>query len=197
VFSPVHQVTFSNGYLSKQRLPNINWWSGGAPDRSGARPVWKLANRIPALGAIGSGMVCTGPVRCPRTVQKFGSFYKEGTMAPRPLGAIKGTPRCLHSAPKHHKSSLTLWHSATTPSSDLRDIRALLLSCSYVILYSHSCLCFLCVCCCVVLLCVYSFSLLTLSVDQDHCVSHPILEGKPNTNHVCARIKKFTYTTIT
>jgi hypothetical protein len=28
-------------------------------------------------------------------------------------------------------------------------------------------------------------------------VSHPVLEGKPNANHVRARIKNFTYTTIT
>jgi hypothetical protein len=94
----------------------------------------------------------------PQTGQ-FWSFQMKTPTAPRLLGAIKGTPRRLHSAPKHLKSTTTLRNFATTHSSDLREIRAPVLCCSCVILYLRSCLCISRVCCCDLLLCVYSISL--------------------------------------
>jgi hypothetical protein len=42
--------------------------------------------------------------------------------APRPLGAIKGTPRRLQPAPKHLNSIPTLRNSVDMPSSDFREI---------------------------------------------------------------------------
>jgi hypothetical protein len=58
--------------------------------------------------------------------------------ARRPLGATKGTPMHLHLVHKHLKSTPTPRHSTTTSSSDLREIRVPVLSCSWVILYSRS-----------------------------------------------------------
>jgi hypothetical protein len=142
----------------------VQWWTG--PIR--CRPGLETAQSNPLIGATGVGPVCTVPVRCLHRVQFFGNFYKEGAIAPRPLGTIKGTPRRLHLVLKHLKCTSTLWNSAIAPSSDLREIRAPVLSCSSVILYSRSCLCFLCVCCCVVLLCACHFSLPYSSLDCDH-----------------------------
>jgi hypothetical protein len=76
-------------------------------------------------------------------------------MAPRPLGAIKVTPRCLHSTPKHTKSTPSLQHSASTPSSNLREIRALvfeLFLCDLVltlVFISCACVATLCFCVCI------------------------------------------------
>jgi hypothetical protein len=64
----------------------------------------------------------TGPVLL--QTGKFMGFHMKIVTAPRPLRAIKGTPRRLIPAPKHLKSTPTLRHSITTPSSDLREIRA-------------------------------------------------------------------------
>jgi hypothetical protein len=85
------------------------------------------------------------PVR-PQTGQLLG-FLMEKPTAPRPHGSIKEALRRPLLLPKHLKSTPTLRHSMTTPSSDLREIRALVLSYCCVILYSCSCPCFLCVCC--------------------------------------------------
>jgi hypothetical protein len=97
-------------------------------------------------------------------------FLMEKPTTPRPLRAIKGATWCLAAKPKHLKSTPTLQHFATMPSSDLWEIWVMFTSCSCVILFSCSCLCILCVCCCVVLLCAYSYSLRYSSFDCDHCV---------------------------
>jgi hypothetical protein len=46
----------------------------------------------------------------------------EEATAPRPLGAIKGTPRRLQPVPKHTKNYTTLQHATTTPTSDFSEI---------------------------------------------------------------------------
>jgi hypothetical protein len=46
-----------------QRLTDVTGRSGGAPNRSGARQLWKVPNQDLRLGAIGPGLVCTGLVQ--------------------------------------------------------------------------------------------------------------------------------------
>jgi hypothetical protein len=49
-------------------------------------------------------------------------FLVEKPTAPWPLGDIKGSPRRLVAEPKHIKCTLQLRDSATTPSSDSKEI---------------------------------------------------------------------------
>jgi hypothetical protein len=132
-------------------------WFGNWPIKS---PYWSYRTRF---GVHWIDLV-------PHRMQNFVSFYKEGATAPRPLGAIKGTPRRLHSIPKHTKSTPTLRFFASTYLYDSSEIWAPILSCNSDIVFLRSFLCLSCVCCCVVLLCVYSFSLLTLNFGCDHLV---------------------------
>jgi hypothetical protein len=85
-------------------------------------------------------------------------------IAPRSLGAIKGTPRRLHYVPKHFKSTSTLRHSSTIPSSDLREIQAPISSTHALVFDSCACVAVLCFCVRVL------FPSVTLSLDCDHLV---------------------------
>jgi hypothetical protein len=86
----------------------------------------------------------------------------EAPTAPRPLGAIKGSPRRMKQHTKHTLSTLQLWDSTTTPLKCLREIWAHFLSRYFVALLLRSLLCICARCCCVVLLCAYSIPSLTL-----------------------------------
>jgi hypothetical protein len=97
-------------------------------------------------------------------------------MAPRPLGAIKGTPRRMEQYTKHSKSTLQLWNFATTPSKCLREIWALFsvitLSLCCWLCSLHLCVC----CCCVLLMCVYSTPSLTSVLIVITCVRRERLQ---------------------
>jgi hypothetical protein len=56
--------------------------------------------------------------------KNFFCFQMMKTTPPRPLGAIKRTPRHLQSVPKHSKRYTTLRHAATMSTSDFSEIWA-------------------------------------------------------------------------
>jgi hypothetical protein len=76
------------------------------------------------------------------------------TTALRPLGAIKGTPRCLQPTSRHSKSYTTLRHAVTMPVSDFSEIWVLVLCYFCDLVFLRLFLCDSCVCCCIVLVCV-------------------------------------------
>jgi hypothetical protein len=96
--------------------------------------------------------------------------------APRPLRAIKGTPKRMELNTKHTLSTLQLWDSTTTPSKCLREILAHFMSRYSVALLLCSLLCICVCCCCVVLLCVYCTLCLTLVLIVITCVRHERLQ---------------------
>jgi hypothetical protein len=157
--------TATNASIGHISAPTVGWEHRTVrcpPEKEGGQSTDKVT-----IAPV-SGMHRT--VLCTHGQSKSWSFRMELPTAPRPLGAIKGTPRRHGTILKHLKSILQLRHSVTTPSSDLREIRAPVLSIYCVILFLRSCLCFLFVCCCVVLLCVCSYSLPYSGFGCDHCL---------------------------
>jgi hypothetical protein len=59
-------------------------------------------------------------------------------MTYRPLGSIKGPPRCLQPVPKHSKSYTTRRHAATKPASDFDERSEHEFYAVFVILCSHA-----------------------------------------------------------
>jgi hypothetical protein len=95
IYGPVHRTTLFNSYLSNQRLHDVI-------ERSGAGPVWQLPNQIPGQGL-------HDVVRCPRRVQNFSNFNKEGATAPRLRKAIRGTSAPSTSTQAYEEHTNTLW----------------------------------------------------------------------------------------
>jgi hypothetical protein len=89
----------------------------------------------------------------------------------RPLGAIKGHPRCLQLVPKHSKSYTTHRHAATKPASDFGERSEHEFYAVFVILCSHAR--FLVILACFAALCSHVCTLspsLAVSCDCDHFV---------------------------